>query len=69
MPETFKTNLTISSLDEKFIKLYFAWVSLAPFCTIVTQNIKWHKNFPILLNLKKNEKSIKIDKVITGYMG
>ena len=35
----------MSSLDGKFLKLYFTWISPAPFCTILTQNIKWHKNF------------------------
>ena len=41
----FLTHLTISSFDGKFMKLYFAWVSLAPFCMILTQFIKWPKNF------------------------
>ena len=76
----------MSSFDGKFLNLYFAWILPAPFCTIVTQNIKWHKNFLfigiyfsllktrncnglILLNLKKYEKSIEIDKVMPGNMG
>ena len=41
----FLTHLKMSSFDGKFFKLYFAWISPAPFCTIFTQNIKWHKNF------------------------
>ena len=75
----------MSSFDGKFLKLYFAWISPAHFCTILTHNIKWHKNVSLsvyfillsirncnglmLLNLKKNEKSIKIDKAIPGNMG
>ena len=35
----------MSSFDGKFLKLHFAWILPAPFCTILTQNIKWHKNF------------------------
>ena len=74
----------MSSFDGKFLKFYFAWISPAPFCTILTQNIKRHIFFClsvyfiilkirncyglILLNLKKNEKSIKIDKVMPGNM-
>ena len=38
-------NLKMSNFDGKFSKLYFAWISPAPFCTILTQNIKWHKKF------------------------
>ena len=41
----FLTQLKTSSFDGKFLKLYFAWILPAPFCTILTQNIKWHKNF------------------------
>ena len=75
----------MSSFDGKFLRSYFAWISPAPLCTILTQNIKWHKKFSlswylillkipnfyglIFLNLKKNEKSIKIDKVMPGNMG
>ena len=35
----------MSGFDGKFFKLYFALISPAPFCTILTQNIKWHKKF------------------------
>ena len=35
----------MSSFDGKFLKLFFAWISPAPFCTILTQNIKQHKDF------------------------
>ena len=35
----------MSSFGGKFLKLYFAWISPVPFCTILTQNIKWHKMF------------------------
>ena len=75
----------MSSFDGKFLKLYFAWISPAPFSTILTQNIKCHKNFLFMLyfiilkmrncyglimsNLKTNEKSFKIDKVMAGNMG
>ena len=36
----FLTHLKTSSFDGKFLKLYFAWISPAPFFTILTQNIK-----------------------------
>ena len=35
----------MGSFDGKFLKLYFAWISLTPFYTILTQIMKWHKNF------------------------
>ena len=35
----------MSNFDGKFLKLYFSWISPAPFCTILTQNIKWHNIF------------------------
>ena len=75
----------MSSFDVKLLKLYFSWISPAPFCTILTPNIKSHKIFHlslylisfniqncyglILLNLKNNEKNIKIDKVMPGNIG
>ena len=75
----------MSSFDGKFFMLYFAWISPVPFCTILTQNINWHNFFslsvyfillkvrncggPILLIMKEDEKSIKIDKVMPGNIG
>ena len=76
----------MGSFDGKFLKLYFAWISLAPSYTFLTQNMKWHNKISlygyisffwknlncyglILLNLKKNQKSIKIDKAMPGNMG
>ena len=41
----FWTHLKMSSFDGKFLKLYFAWISPTPVCTILTQKIKWHKIF------------------------
>ena len=38
-------HLKMSNFDVKFSKLYFAWISPAPFGTILTQTMKWHKNF------------------------
>ena len=68
-----------------FLKLYFAWISPAPFCTILTKIYSdtkiislsvyfsilkiWNCYGLILLNLKKSEKSIKIHKVMPGDMG
>ena len=66
----------MSSFDEKLLKLYFAWISPAHFWTILTQSDTkifslsvyfillriWNCYGLILLNLKKDEKSIKIDK-------
>ena len=75
----------MSRFDGKFLKWYFAWISPAPFCTILTQNIKWHKKFLFMVyfillkirncygliswNLEKNKKSIKNDNVMLGNMG
>ena len=33
----FLTHLKMSSFNGKFLKLYFAWISPAPFCTILTK--------------------------------
>ena len=54
----FLTHLNMSSLDGKFLKLYFTWILPAPFCTILTQTIKWHKhstNIPWLLWVVKSK--------------
>ena len=41
----FLAHLKMISFVEKLLKLYSAWNLPAPFCTILTQNIKSHKNF------------------------
>ena len=45
----FLTHLKISSFDGTFLKLYFTWISPARFYKILTQNIKWHKNFLLVI--------------------
>ena len=63
------------SFEEKFLKLYFVWISPAPFCTILTQNTKFHKKilfigiFHFFKDPKLLWKSYKIDKVMPGNMG